>query len=183
MQMRMSRKWDVRFLGLAANVASFSKDPSTKVGALIVRPNKEIVCMGFNGFPRGIKDDEVRLSDRRIKYDIVIHAEENALLKAHSPLQDCVMYCWPFMPCSRCAAKMIQVGLMHVVAPAYVPERWLDNFKLARNLFLEAGGIVKLYGQTAVGESLNRLANLKAHNHEILVDVRNYDEESYSGTV
>ena len=67
-------KWDKRFLGLAAHVAEWSKDPSTQVGAVVAN-GKKVVSLGFNGFPQGLSDDH-RLHDRETKYSLVLHAEE-----------------------------------------------------------------------------------------------------------
>ena len=80
----MGDKWDERFLELASHISLWSKDPSTKVGCVVVGDDREIRSTGFNGFPRGIKDDETRLSDRSQKYPLICHAEENAIMHALS---------------------------------------------------------------------------------------------------
>jgi len=67
----MSEKWDVRFVKLAMHIANWSKDPSTKVGCVVVGEDREIRSTGFNGFPRGIEDDEERLLDREQKYPLI----------------------------------------------------------------------------------------------------------------
>jgi dCMP deaminase len=77
----MQGKWDVRFLRLAHEVAKWSKDPSTKVGCILVK-DKKVISMGYNGFPAGISDDLSRLEDRSIKYEITVHAEVNAVTNA-----------------------------------------------------------------------------------------------------
>ena len=64
---KMGSKWDLRFLELANHISSWSKDPSTKVGCIIVGADREIRSTGFNGFPRGIDDSEERLTDREEK--------------------------------------------------------------------------------------------------------------------
>lgn len=139
----MSADWDARMLGLAKHVAQWSKDPSTKVGAVICDPQYRIVSLGFNGFPRGVKDD-ARLEDRDTKYRMILHAERNALLFAARDLRGCRLYTWPFMPCAACAAMIIQVGITHVYAPwpsvddpAW--QRWSAEWKLAVQMFAEAG--------------------------------------------
>ena len=63
----MLSKWDERFIELARLVAAWSKDPSTKVGAVIVRPDRTVASVGFNGFARGVDDTEERLNDRALK--------------------------------------------------------------------------------------------------------------------
>jgi len=135
-------KWDGRFLKLAAEVASWSKDPSTQTGAVIINPRtKSIVSIGFNGFPQGIADDD-RLNVREIKYEMIVHCEVNALIFAGRPLTGFSLYTYPFMSCSRCAAIMIQAGISRHVAPIATPaqnDRWGTAFDLTRQLFSEAG--------------------------------------------
>lgn len=113
--------WDSRFLSLAKLVAGWSKDPRTQVGCVIVRPDRTIASLGFNGFPRGIEDLPELLADRPFKHKVVIHAEENALLHCRENVAGYTCYVWPVPPCSRCAAKLIQVGISRVVSPS-VPE-------------------------------------------------------------
>jgi dCMP deaminase len=80
-------KWDGRFLDLAVFVGDWSKDPSTKVGAVLVRPDRTIAGLGFNGFPRGVLDHPERYDDRPTKYEMVVHAEMNALLSSRESLE------------------------------------------------------------------------------------------------
>ncbi|MEC8351943.1 MAG: CMP deaminase, partial [Candidatus Thermoplasmatota archaeon] len=78
----MSAKWDIRFLKLATHISEWSKDPSTKVGCVVVGPDREIRSTGFNGFPRGIQDSDDRLTNRDLKYPLICHAEENAIMRS-----------------------------------------------------------------------------------------------------
>lgn len=139
----MSAKWDRRFVELARHISGWSKDPSTKVGCVVVGPDREIRSTGFNGFPRGIEDNIERLSDRARKYPLVCHAEENAIMHAARigvALKGCTAYVtWP--PCTRCARSLVQAGVREVVYPAEVeiPERWADEFATSLELFEEAG--------------------------------------------
>ncbi len=138
---RVADKWDVRFLRMAREVGSWSKDPSTKVGAVIVRPDRSIASLGFNGFPRGVEDDS-RLEDRALKYELIVHGEINAIVHAREPLIGYTLYTWPFMPCSRCSAIVIQAGIKRVVTVEPTDEqtaRWASSFKLSEGLLLEAG--------------------------------------------
>ena len=116
----MSSKWDARFLDLAKHISDWSKDPSTKVGCVVVGEDREIRSTGFNGFPRGIEDTAARLNDREKKYPMICHAEENAIMHAARigiSLKSCTAYVtWP--PCSRCARSLIQAGVREVVYPA-----------------------------------------------------------------
>lgn len=133
--------WDVWFMGLAKYIATRSKDPSTKCGAVIVRPDRTIAATGYNGFPRGISDAPELLANREEKYKRVIHCEMNAILTAREPLHGYTLYVWPFLTCERCAVHVIQAGIERVVAPQASPEhlqRWADSFRLARDLFQEA---------------------------------------------
>ena len=139
----MSTKWDQRFLKLAEHISGWSKDPSTKVGCVVVGEDREIRSTGFNGFPRGIADDAARLEDREQKYPLICHAEENAIMHAARiglSLKGCTAYVtWP--PCTRCARSLIQAGVVEVVYPEEieVPERWMADFDMSTNMMSEAG--------------------------------------------
>lgn len=133
-------KWDKRYLGLAQYWANeCSKDPSTKVGAVIVSPYNAVVSLGYNGFPVRVQDTEERLNNRDLKYKIVVHGEINAISFAEKNLHGCTLYTWPFMPCSVCAGIVIQNGFVRVVAPYSDNPRWLESFQLTRMMFGEAG--------------------------------------------
>ena len=138
------KKWDKRFLELAKLVGSWSKDPSTQVGAVIVDDHKRIVSIGFNGFPKGVQDSEKKLLDRERKYSIIVHAEANALMFANKSVVGCTIYTYPFQPCSRCAGLIIQAGIKRVVSIKNSDPRWEKNFNLSRQLFNEAGIILEL---------------------------------------
>lgn len=132
-------KWPLRFLAEAALVAQRSKDPSTKVGAVIVDAKKRTVGSGYNGFPRGVKDLAVRYENREIKYPMVIHAEVNAILNA-AYTEGCTLYCTHF-PCPRCAGIIIQAGIVRIVAwtnPEY-DVRCRDEQGMSVTMFDEAG--------------------------------------------
>jgi dCMP deaminase len=136
----MSNDWDRRFLSLAAHIAGWSKDPSTKCGAVIVRPNRTIVSLGYNGFPRGLYDDPEMLNNREEKYKRVVHAEMNALLHAGASTEGCTLYTWPFPPCCKCATCVIQMGLTRVVAPGGSGPLWdRHDIALTRGMFKETG--------------------------------------------
>lgn len=130
--------WEERYLGLAQYIAQWSKDPSTKVGAVIVDENNTIVSVGFNGFPRKVFDTTERLENRELKYKLIVHGEMNAITFAGRSLHDCTLYTWPFMPCSRCAGVVIQSGIKKVIAPYSDNPRWQDDFVLTRTMFSEA---------------------------------------------
>lgn len=131
--------WDQRYLQLAEHVSLWSKDPSTKTGAVIVTPHNEVVSVGFNGFPRGVADTAERLNNRDIKYRMIVHCERNAMLFAARPLHGCTLYTVPFMSCADCAAMVVQAGIKRCVAPWSDNPRWIESFKLTEALFREGG--------------------------------------------
>lgn len=132
-------KWDRRFMELATHISSWSKDPSTKVGAVIVSPDRSGVLFGYNGFPRGIKDSDARLMNRELKYPLTIHAEVNALLQSTSSLHGHTLYC-TMACCAPCAMQVIQKGITRVVTPAVVTTSpWADSQILAIEMFMERG--------------------------------------------
>jgi dCMP deaminase len=136
--MELNDVWDSRFLRIAQEVSTWSKDPSTKVGAVIVDNGNRVVSMGYNGFPQGVADDE-RLDDREAKYKRIVHAEMNALLFSSKPVVDCRIYTYPFLPCPRCAGPLIQAGINMVICPKNTNERWSADFEISREILAEAG--------------------------------------------
>jgi dCMP deaminase len=137
-----SAKWDIRFIELAKLVGSWSKDPSTQVGAVIVDEKNRIVSVGYNGFPQKISDNE-RLKDRETKYNVIVHAEANAILFANRDLSGCTIYTSPFQPCSNCSGLIIQSGIKKVVTVKTDNDRWLKDFTLAAQILIEAGVAIK----------------------------------------
>ena len=126
---------------MAEHVAKLSKDPSTKVGAVIFDDKRRIVSAGYNGFARGVKDTSSRLHDRDTKYKLTLHAEANAILFATGALDgSTIVVTHPC--CAQCAAQIIQAGIKHVVWPHPSREflmRWKDNLTLSIDQFIEAG--------------------------------------------
>jgi dCMP deaminase len=110
--------WQERFIKLALEVADWSKDPATKVGAVIVDDKKRIVSVGYNGFPRGVHDNPERYEDREIKYKFVAHAERNALDNAFISVEGCTLYTTLY-PCNECTKSIIQKGITTIVTPDY----------------------------------------------------------------
>jgi dCMP deaminase len=136
------REWAIE---MAAHVAKLSKDPSTKVGAVIFDPKRRIVSAGYNGFARGVMDTAERLANRDIKYRMVLHAEKNAILFATAPLDDCtIVVTHPC--CAQCAAQVIQSGIKHAVWPRPTFDfmaRWGGDYELTLLQFSEAGVTVE----------------------------------------
>lgn len=135
----MTPKWTQRFLRLADHVAQWSKDPSTKVGAVIIDADQRIVSLGYNGFPRKVKDKDLR--ERPIKYLKVIHAEMNAILYAREDLKGCHLFCTN-VPCSACTAAIIQSGISSVTYYKPTKEyehRWHFHSIVTKAMLKEAG--------------------------------------------
>jgi dCMP deaminase len=136
-------KWDQRWLDMAQLVASWSRDPSTQVGAVCVdRDLKYPLSLGYNGFARGVSDTPQRYSEREVKYAYVVHAEVNAIAQATlvgQKLRGCIMYCTMF-PCHRCTPVVINAGIKEILVPfAEIPERWKDSMNISMKMCREAG--------------------------------------------
>ena len=132
-------KWHNRFMELARLVASWSRDPSSQVGACIV-DGKRIVSLGFNGFPSGVDDNELLYADRATKLRRTQHAEANAMTFAKRDLSGCTLYVTHF-PCCQCAGRIIQEGIKTVVCQTPSPDffaRWAGDIDEAGIMFSEA---------------------------------------------
>ncbi|ASI88447.1 dCMP deaminase family protein [Vibrio mediterranei] len=135
----MVSKWAKRFIQMAELVGSWSKDPSTQVGAVITKNNR-IVSVGFNGYPHGISDS-AEIDERETKYLKTLHAEENAILFAKRDLDGCEIWVTHF-PCPNCAAKIIQTGISVVHCPQQTEDflsRWGEKISLSQDMFEQAG--------------------------------------------
>jgi len=131
-------KWNNRFLDLASHVAKWSKDNSTQVGAVVVRPDKTIASIGFNGFPRGVDDSIDRIYDRKYKLLFTVHAELNAIIAAKEPLEGYSIYIHPCQPCAHCMAAIIQSGIKQIYCPENKIERWMESFVKGEEMAKEA---------------------------------------------
>lgn len=156
--------WNQRFLYTAASVASWSKDPSTRVGAVAVS-NRRILATGYNGFPAGVLDMSERLGDRDLRLAMTVHAEQNLLAyaaRAGVCLAGSTVYIYPLMACSSCAAMLINADVHKIVVPDILePMRWQNSFDLSRQMCTEAGVIVErvlLEGPLAIATSPQRSA-------------------------
>ena len=159
--MEHSSSWQKYFMTMAYLVATKSKDPSTKVGAVIVGPDLEIRSTGYNGLPRGMKDIDSRYQ-RPLKYEIENHAEENAILNCclmGVSTKNCTLYV-PWIACSLCAKLIVQSGIIRVVYhkewPGNIPSdnKWTKSIALTKEMFLEtaielveySGGLIGIKG-------------------------------------
>lgn len=142
----MNKKWHRRFLKLAYEIASWSKDRSTQVGAVIIDDHKKPKSFGYNGNPRGVNDDVEARHERPGKYLFAEHAERNAIYNADTPLEGCTIYVTHF-PCADCARAIIQKQISTVVVDAAnnnrgdegLAERFGAHWAAADEMFEEAG--------------------------------------------
>ena len=137
-------KWHNRYLELAQQIAFWSKDPSSKIGAIAVGSKGQVLAQGYNGFPRGIEDSEIRFENKELKYKYVVHAEMNLIYNASYngvSLDGSTVYVTGLPVCSECAKGLIQVGVREVIMPIQedTPDKWVQSFKLSKELFEEAG--------------------------------------------
>ena len=143
---QLSNTWIKRFLEMAQLVSTWSRDPSTKCGAVITK-NKFVVSVGFNGFPQNVCDDENMYHNRETKLMRTLHGEENAILSSSMRLYGCSIFSTHF-PCSHCSAKIIQVGIKEVYVPkqnSEFLERWKDSINESMLMFSDAKVSVYLY--------------------------------------
>jgi len=148
----MSAKWDARFLRLAREVSTWSKDRSTQVGAVIVGDDKTPGPYGFNGFPRFVDDEAENRHQRPSKYRWTEHAERNAIFNAARigmGLKGCAMYV-THVPCAECARAIIQVGIREVVVDDAslkdegFTERWDEEAQVTKEMLEEANVTLRM---------------------------------------
>lgn len=141
-------RWDARHMALAIHVSAWSKDPSTKVGAVLVGKNQRDIALGYNGFPPGIGDSSERLLDRRVKYLLTQHAERNVLDNARFEVSGSTLITTAY-PCVECAKSIVSKGVSRLVTtprPAPIGEpSWRDTLEWSENLFREAGLEVRVW--------------------------------------
>lgn len=171
-------KWDKRFLRLARTISSWSKDESTQVGAVIVRPDKTIASVGFNGFPKTMPDKEELYKNRDEKYSRIIHAEMNAALFSHDEsLNGYTLYTYPMMSCERCFVHMVQLGITRFVYPEAEQRhliRWSESFERVKQYAKECN-------VTLVSYSKDEFVDIKDQIIEAALKFRNGLELHESG--
>lgn len=134
--------------------AKRSKDPSTQVGAVIVKSDNRIISVGWNGMPKtksGINNDIVypwrkdSTNALENKYMYVVHAEPNAIAHATECVSGCTMYLTWF-PCSECAKSIVQSGISKLVyLHEYTTDRYRESMEAARMIFDSAGVVCEKY--------------------------------------
>jgi len=145
-----NKKWIDRYLDLAEQVSTWSLDPSTKIGAVAVNEDGQVISQGYNGFPRGIEDTQFRLNDRETKYELVVHAEKNLIYNAclnGISLKNSYVFIYGLPVCGECTKGLIQCGVkkifMRVRSPDTISRRkiWFENFKNISAKMLKETGI------------------------------------------
>jgi dCMP deaminase len=135
-------KWDDRYMSLAKEVSTWSKDPSSKIGAVAIGEKGQVLSQGYNGFPRGIEDTKIRYDNREIKYKYVVHAEMNVIYNATYngvSLNGATLYVYGLPVCSDCAKGIIQVGIKKVVVPRMkIQDPWKESWQRSVQMFDEA---------------------------------------------
>lgn len=140
-------KWDARFLALAEFVAQWSKGPRKRIGGAIVRPDRSIASLGYNGPPRGFDDAAFLAMSRDEQHAVVIHAEDNAIRQAAASedLSQCTLYVSPLLPCANCAERIIEAGIRRVVAYCgHISPDWHESARQAEAK-LQAAGVECLF--------------------------------------
>lgn len=130
-------KWDKRFMDLAAHVATWSKDPSTQVGAVVVNDDKQVIGLGYNGFPRRVFDGDSRYATKEVKYLFVSHAERNALDNTFVATKGATLYSTLY-PCNECAKGIIQKGIRRVVTRKPDRSKTYLNYNVTTTMFIES---------------------------------------------
>jgi dCMP deaminase len=142
-------KWDQMYIDLANFVSKWSKDTSTKTGAVITDSDNRVISIGYNGFPTGVNDDIKERYEKPIKYMYTEHAERNAIYHAAKngiSLKGGTMYIMWF-PCSACARAIIQSGISKLVChePDLTIPKWGEEFKVSLELLTEAKNFEIVY--------------------------------------
>jgi dCMP deaminase len=135
-------KWVRRYLNLAREVSTWSKDPRSQVGAVAVK-NRSVVSQGMNGLPIGVEDTPERLNDRELKNKLIVHAETNCVVSAARngvSLLGADLYVYGIPVCHECSKLVIQSGIkcVHMLHRPVDP-RWAESFELTKMMFAEAG--------------------------------------------
>ncbi len=134
-------KWDQRFLDVAKLAATWSKDPSAHVGAVIVDLQGQVAAMGYNGFPKKVEDSAERYADQENKLEMVVHAEENAVIGAGIRARGGAAYVFGKPVCARCAGALIQAGIKKIIAQRPrdgTNSKWDRSGRIALQMIAEA---------------------------------------------
>jgi len=138
-----TNKWQERYLDLAKEVSTWSRDPSRKIGAVAIGNHGQVLSQGYNGFPRNIQDLDSRYQNRTEKYKYVVHAEMNCIYNATIngvSLENSTLYVWGLPVCSECCKGIIQVGIKQVYwgSNEAIPENWMESYNTTYSMLAEA---------------------------------------------
>jgi dCMP deaminase len=146
---------------LAKEVSTWSKDPRTKIGAVIVDDERRILSTGYNGFPAGIADDS-RLYNREEKYPLIIHGETNAILNALRggvSITNANLFVYGLPVCGECAKMICQSGIKRVVmGPKSIfseNEKWMNAWTNISKPMFDECGIESIFLDMKEDSSLN----------------------------
>ena len=144
--------WTNYFLNIAEAVKEKSKDQRTKIGAVIVGKDNEIVSTGYNSFPRGIDDDVEERQQRPEKYFWMVHGELNAILNSARigvSTNGCKMYLTCGIPCSNCGRAIINAGITEVYCKVEDTtqnrKKWDEESSKTKQMFEESGVKITFY--------------------------------------
>ena len=146
---------ELKYMAVAEAVMNLSKDPSTKVGAVALDEGLGVLCVGYNGFPRGVKDTSERLNDRALKYPRTVHAEGNVIAQAARKgisLEGATIVVTSLYPCGGCAALMVQAGIKRIITTRPDNERWAESNAVAEEILTEGGVEVIVVKKNEAGE-------------------------------
>ena len=149
-------RWVEYFYNIAEQVKEKSKDNRTKIGAVIVGKDKEIVSTGYNSFPRGIDDWKPERQQRPEKYFWFEHAERNAIYNAARigvSTKGCTMYLTCGMVCADCARAIINAGIVRIFLKrggGAKSDKWIESAARSEMMFEEAGVSVQYYDDITI---------------------------------
>jgi dCMP deaminase len=156
--------WDTYFMSMAFLVAQRSPDAQTKHGAIIVDKNHRVIGMGYNGFVRGVNDEEMP-NTRPDKYHVMCHADTNAILNAsRSDLSGCTIYITG-KPCNNCLKLILQSGIRKIIC-GHVSSACIDKDQETWNNILLGQTNCDLYSIGSYGPILQLLDNTQRYIRE-----------------
>lgn len=150
--MYITPSFDELFMRMVYLTATKSKDPSSKIGAVIVKDNR-VISTGYNGFPIGVMDSLERYEVREIKYKFVVHAEHNSILTAARfgiSTHGSTIYT-NGLPCNNCMKSIIQSGINEIVIHSLWPDMkhsdWEESSKISKMMMEESGLKLRIFNQ------------------------------------
>lgn len=161
----LSKEKKILYFQLAQKFAAFSKDPSTKVGAVFIASGShQILSTGYNGFPRGINEKDLKRWQRPGKYKLVEHAERNCIYNAArngTSLEGGLAFVTLY-PCCDCARGIIQSGIKKIVTTVTedAKKRWGEDWKISNYLFEEAGVEVEILTDVDINQEIDLTINV-----------------------